>query len=67
MPIAIWCGKGKPTDLNEYLRSFVADVNAVTKFGIIINGFRLDVEIRSFLCDAPARSYLKGVFQEKNY
>lgn len=62
MPIGIWGGYGKPTDLNEYLKSFVAEIDAVTKHGVIINGYRLDVQIRSFLCDAPARSFLKGCY-----
>lgn len=61
MAIGVWSGNGKPSDLNTYLRPFVEDIDTVTRDGIIINGFRLDVKIRSFLCDSPARSFLKGV------
>lgn len=62
MAIGIWGGKGKPSDVDKYLRFFVKDVDAVTKTGIIINDYRLDVKIRSFLCDSPARSFLKGLY-----
>lgn len=61
MAIGIWGGNGKPSNVNDYLRFFVDDIDAVTKTGIIINDYRLDVKIRSFLCDAPARSFIKGI------
>lgn len=62
MAIGIWSGNQKPSDLNEYLEPLVDDINAVARDGIIINGYRLDIEIRSFLCDSPARSFLKGFY-----
>lgn len=65
MAVGIWSGNGKPSNLNEYLRPLIEDIGAVTKAGIVINGYRLDVKIRSFLCDAPARSFLKGFYFTK--
>lgn len=67
MAIGIWGGNGKPSDVNEYLQFFVRDVDAVTKAGIIINDYRLDAKIRAFLCDSPARSFLKGFYFDFNF
>lgn len=62
MIIGLWSGKGKPSILNEFLQPFVNDINKVTREGVIINGYRIDVSIRCFLCDSPARSFLKGSY-----
>lgn len=58
--IGIWCGVGKPIDVNEFLLPFVNEMNAIARSGVIINGHRLDVGIRSVICDSPARSFVKG-------
>lgn len=60
MVIAIWSGIGKPANLNDFLQPFVDEINFITMNGITINCYRIDVCIRSFLLDSPARSYLKG-------
>lgn len=62
MAVGIWSGNGKPSNLNEFLRAFANDIDNTAKNGIMINGFRLDVKIRSFICDSPARSFLKGSY-----
>lgn len=59
--VGIWCGIGKPNKLNEFLMPFVQEVNSIATNGLIINGHRLDVSIRSVICDSPARSYIKGL------
>lgn len=60
--IGMWCGNGKPNDVNEYLRRLVENINDVIKNGIVINGYLLEATIRCFLGDSPARSFLKGHF-----
>lgn len=62
MIIGLWCGRGKPNDLNEFLLALINDINTVVRDGIKINGYRIDVSIRCFLCDSPARSFLKGSY-----
>lgn len=59
MVISIWCGRGKPI-LNEFLGPFVNEMNEILEHGIKINGFDLDVSIAFFVCDSPARAFLKG-------
>lgn len=60
--IGIWCGVGKPTSIIDYLAPFIAEMNAIARDGVLINGYRLDVDIRCFICDSPARSFVKGLF-----
>lgn len=62
MIVAIWCGCEKPKSLNEYLREFVTELNDVIINGIMLNGHRLTVKIHCFICDTPARAFLKGEF-----
>lgn len=60
--IAIWCGNGKPTVLNDFLDPFVNELSDILQNQIVINNYRITVSIRCFICDTPARSYIKGIF-----
>lgn len=62
MVISIWCGKGKPI-LNEFLNPFVSELNDILLHGIKINGYELKVCIKCFICDSPARAFLKGKYR----
>lgn len=59
MVISIWSGRGKPI-LNDFLHPFVNELNEIIANGIKINGFDLNTSILFFVCDSPARSFLKG-------
>lgn len=61
MVIGIWCGIGKPSNLTEFLQPFVEDLNKIIRNGIIINDNQIELVVRCFLCDSPARSFLKGL------
>lgn len=65
MIIAIWSGISKPNNLNDFLQPLVNEINEVVQNGITINGYRIEVLIRAFLCDSPARSFLKGFFKNQ--
>lgn len=58
--VAIWSGQQKPTDLNTYLGPFVAELNNLIQYGIAINSFHINIEVRCIVCDTPARAFLKG-------
>lgn len=57
--IAIWCGEGKAV-LNEYLAPFVTELNDLLLTGITINNYKITIKIKAFICDTPARAYIKG-------
>ncbi|XP_055325814.1 uncharacterized protein LOC129579676 [Sitodiplosis mosellana] len=61
MVIGIWSGIGKPKDLTDFLQPLVSDIDTVIRNGVMINEYRIDIVIRCFLCDSPARSFIKGI------
>lgn len=63
--VGIWYGNGKPSCVNEYLASFVDELNHLMENGIEINGFILRISTRCILGDTPARCFLKGSLKTK--
>lgn len=59
--IAIYEGKSKAPDVEEYLQPFVNELKNIIENGIHINGHKLSVKCRAFICDSPARAYIKGI------
>jgi hypothetical protein len=49
-PIAVFCGSGKPEPIDMFLESFITEVKVNFSTLILL-----------FLCDAPARCYLKKI------
>lgn len=62
MTIAIWCGTTKPTDLNEFFRQFVDELLLLLNEPIVINNHLITIKIRCFICDTPARAFIKGLY-----
>ena len=65
--IALYCGKEKPGNAAEFMKDFIADMNNLLSNGFIFAGKKFVVEIHSFVCDAPARSFLKGCKGHSGY
>jgi hypothetical protein len=59
-PIALFSGTGKPNDVNLFLDDFVSELKLLFE-GFSLNGRLFTVGIRAFLCDAPARAFVKCV------
>lgn len=57
--IACFYGQSKPGSANEYLRDFVNEVKHLIANGIIINNVKYKFIIIAFICDMPARAFLK--------
>lgn len=63
--IGIFCGEGKPASLTEFLEDFVREAKQAMTDGIVIkctdaSRKHVIIKIRSFICDSPARAYIKG-------
>lgn len=56
---AAFCGKSKPNSVDEYLQDFITEIKELLKNGIDIEKDHFAVEILGFVCDTPARSFLK--------
>ncbi|KAL7290496.1 hypothetical protein TKK_0015270 [Trichogramma kaykai] len=57
-PVALFYGKGKPKEVDKYLKKFIADLNCLLKNGLVIVTENFKIKIRSFICDIPAKSYI---------
>lgn len=59
--MGIWYGEGKPSNVNDYFATVVEELMQLMSDGLTINGFKIFVKIRCFICDTPARSLAKGI------
>lgn len=64
--VGIFCGDKKPP-LNEFLCPFISEIKDLLVNGININNVAYKVKVRAFICDAPARAYLKCVKSHSGY
>lgn len=60
MAVGIFYGYSKPTNVVPYLSPFIDEIIPILKNGLVINGVKLIVRIRCFICDSPARAFIKG-------
>jgi len=65
--VGIFCGKEKPTDVKEFLRDFVSEASDLLKNGLTVEQNIIPVFIHSFVCDAPARAFIKGIKSHSGY
>lgn len=61
MAVGIFYGEKNPENAQIYFEPFVAELKTILQNGIKINGFTLNVSIRCFICDSPARAFVKGM------
>jgi len=59
--VAIFYGQGKPKSVTEYLLDLLDEYRKLKTQGIISCGKRFEVSVRAFVCDAPARAFLKCI------
>lgn len=59
MVAAVYYGENKPP-LQLYLKQFVHELNKILRDGLFINGQKVTVGVKCFVCDTQARSYIKG-------
>lgn len=64
MPIGIFCWIKKCPDLEAYLTPFVDEMKDAMENGVYINSHKITVRLRCFVCDSPARAYVKGTNDE---
>lgn len=65
--VGIFFGESKPTDVNEFLEDFCDDYLKLKETGIEIQNRHFAVSISCFICDAPARAYVKRVKSHSGY
>ncbi|CAN8026464.1 unnamed protein product [Ixodes persulcatus] len=58
---ALYEGDGKPENVELFMKDFVEEVSVLLTQGIHLNSKFYTVKLHSFICDAPARAYLKCI------
>lgn len=66
-PIGIFCGTSKPIPLEKFLDDFINELVYLLKEGIEFCNKKYRLEIHSFVCDAPAKAYLKMIESHCGY
>jgi len=57
--IGVYAGMNKPSSCAEYLHEFVAEVKMLSHHGLLLSDKVAFLHLHSFVCDAPARAFLK--------
>ncbi|XP_033213649.1 uncharacterized protein LOC117170728 [Belonocnema kinseyi] len=58
--VLIYFGTSKPVSLDDYFGDFTTEVNRLQANGVTIMEQRFNVRIHWFICDTPARAFIKG-------
>ena len=66
-PIALFHGCSKPDSISGYLRDFINEAGELLKSGISINGTIYEFDVKCFVLDAPARSFVKCIIGHAGY
>jgi hypothetical protein len=57
----------KPGNINEYLESFINELNHILTYGIQINNKKINFEVSHTVADAPAKTLLLNVKNHNGY
>lgn len=59
--VAIFCGNEKPNPVSNFMADFREELTRLQRDGIAFEGDTLNVKVNAFICDAPARAFLKCI------
>lgn len=65
--VALYCGQAKPNSVKDYLSDFLTELQQLEQDGIIHGRKTLQVTVKAFICDAPARAFLKCIKNHNSY
>ena len=65
--IALFSSSKKPSSVQEYLADFINEMKSISKDGIKIFDKQYSIKLDALICDAPARSFLKGIKSHSGY
>ena len=66
--IALFYGKAEPDDASDYLSDFLKELDVLSSEATPhFKGREYHVSIRAFICDAPARVFLRGTVKHNGY
>jgi len=59
--VTLFCGTSKPSSVTDFLSDFLLEFQQLQQTGFEYRGVVLPVSLYAFICDAPARSFLKCI------
>ena len=65
--VGLFCGPGKPDDVSVYLHEFNSELKELLSVGVRVGERQFILRIHSFVCDAPARRFLKCIKSHNAY
>ncbi|VEN58351.1 unnamed protein product [Callosobruchus maculatus] len=65
--IGIYYGVQKPQDPNLFLETFISEVTTIINNGFYTNGKLYSIKIKAFICDAPAKAFIKCIKSHTGY
>nr|XP_047132691.1 uncharacterized protein LOC124811349 [Hydra vulgaris] len=65
--IALFCGNGKPTCLDDFLYDFIKAFLFLSNEGLYYNNKKNNVKHKAFICDAPSHCFLKCIQGHTGY
>lgn len=65
--VALYCGSSKPEPVQDYLADFLQELQHLVHNGLNYDDITYHISIRAFICDAPARAFLKCVKGHSGY
>ena len=65
--VAVYCDNTKLKDCNLYLQDFLDEYCNLKDNGFFYNSKVQKISIRTFVCDAPARQFLKNIRSHNSY
>lgn len=57
--VSVYFGQSKPKEASAYLEQFINEINFLHQCGLEIQGRYLRIKLKCFVCDTPARAFLK--------
>ena len=65
--VSIFYGSGKPNSCEDFLTDFLTELNELVENGLIYNENTFNIRTNAFICDAPARAFLKNIKGHTGY
>ncbi|KAL7388997.1 hypothetical protein ABVT39_024663 [Epinephelus coioides] len=59
--VAFFCGKTKPKPVEDFLQDLVEEFLILQERGIVYKGTLFEVNVNAFICDSPARAFVKCI------
>ncbi|XP_065679433.1 uncharacterized protein LOC136071678 isoform X2 [Hydra vulgaris] len=65
--VSLFCGQSKPNSIEDFLNDFLIEYKDLHTNGLVFNSITYTLSIKLFICDAPARAFLKCIKSHTGY